>query len=200
MLGLVIASCSPTAIQITPEQAVRQAVAGNAQAGGANNFQVLGKRSWRDGVVVLYTTNDPWNPAQDTIGYMFVEQQRGSWQVRASSRGHSAVPASVNRRVDYGAGIGFAQVDPFFIVYGRTLAPDVAAVEATFSDGQIVRDTTHDTVFALVTSMTPQAVIPYMLRVFNAQNQVVEHIPMAAAGPEGPSAQFKQCQALAAVP
>jgi hypothetical protein len=167
---------------------------------GANNFQVLGKRSWRDGVVVLYTTTDPWNPAQDTIGYAFGKQQRGSWQVRASSSGRSAVPLPANRRVDYGAGIGFDQVEPFFIVYGRALAPDVAAVEATFSNGQTVRDTANDKVFALVTPMKPQAVIPCALRVFNPQNQVVEQFPLAAAAPDGPSAQFKQCQALAAAP
>lgn len=190
LCGIVLSGCVLTSSVSTPEGAVRQALANGGSTGGLG-LQVLARRPRHHGVFALYTTDTGF-------GYAFVVPEGGSWILQSSSSGGSALAPFQQQRVRYGIGTGTQPARSYQIVYGQALRLDVAEVETTFSDGKIVRDSLTNGVFALVTDLPDQGVVPCELRVLDAEKQFLERIALAAAPPAGqpPSAQFESCQRL----
>lgn len=133
----------------TPEEAVRRSLTQGASPEVAATFRVLGTREWEGGVIVLYATHEAAEgdrPAMQMFGYTLTRRQGGSWISTGGGAFGGSAPPSAEQLVDYGIGTN----NDLAIIFGRTLAPEVAAVEATFSNGESARDATEDGVFALV--------------------------------------------------
>ncbi|MCZ7571755.1 MAG: hypothetical protein M5U01_24655 [Ardenticatenaceae bacterium] len=162
----------------TPEEAVRRTV--NASPEIAATFRVWGRRQSPHGVVVLYTTR---RPAEDQTApmemfqYSLVEWKWGGWWPVSGGGFGSSEPASPEVLVDYGTSRG-----NLTIIFGRVLAPEVSAVEATFDNDQTLRDDAADNVFALI---APAGTAPCELRVLGAEEQVLRRFDLGPAPAPG---------------
>ncbi len=167
----VSAACTAAVAAPTPEEAARQNSV-RFSPDIAATFQVVGTRGWEGGVVVLYTYLREQEPM---FGYALTRQLPfGAWEVTIAGAGDADPPVPENL-VDYrdGGGSGAFGLGQFTIVFGRTLKPEVAQVQVTFANGQVLRDETADGVFALI---APSSTFGCELRVFGAQGELLRHI------------------------
>ena len=113
---------------------------------------------------------------------------------------HSPIPH--NAFIEYPAG-GFSTRSAIYAyVYGTVLAPQVAAVEALFDTGQVLRDAVHDGAYGMV---LPGSRGPCQVRALGQDGQVLTLVSLAlpegeAAGPDvrpGGSDAWGQSQARA---
>lgn len=141
----------------------------------AEDFQVLSTYKWSKGVVVLYSALCPNNrqPAalERVFGHKVMERNGKRWQVSGSdSFGEESQPSPSERLVNYDISKSSSSGDRYTILYGQILAPKVAAVEATFDNGKVVRDEGMNGVFALI---SPGATGVCELRVLGPDNQIL---------------------------
>ncbi len=158
---------------LTPEEAARQNSARNSPESAAT-FQVVGTRQWQRGVVVLYTY---LRAPKQMVGYALTTQTpSGAWQMTNAYAGNADLPVRENL-VDYreGGGSGAFGLGEFTIVAGQTLAPEVAQVQVSFANGQVLQDETADGVFALI---APASTFGCELRVFGAKGELLRRIAM----------------------
>lgn len=145
LLAFVLLGCSlpwgsgiPRAGGPTPEAAARQLISHLSEPAPAE-IRLHGTRAAWGGRIVLFTTKGRATggpPDPSGMGFVLVEPQGTTWQAAGSHFGSSfAQPAM---RIAYVSHPGIRQGD--WIVYGRTLNPEVVAVEVTFDNGQILRD------------------------------------------------------------
>ncbi len=124
------------------------------------------------------------------LGYAEVARGGAGWHARArgaqdENDGPTDPLIAFGRASKDGGGTDSDPNSPVF-VYGERLVPEVLAVEATFDNGETVRDEAADGIFMLATTGT-HAVCE--LRVLGAQDAVLRTItddqPLAY-GPHGP--------------
>jgi hypothetical protein len=142
----------------------------------AEQVQVLSTHRWSQGVVVLYSALCPsGNKAQlqPIFGHQVVTQAGKSWQVSGSgSYGTEQSATAADRLVDYSVSKSISRGnDRYTILYGQILKPKVTAVEASFDNGQILRDDSGKGVFALI---SPGSRAVCELRVFGPDNQILQ--------------------------
>jgi hypothetical protein len=201
LLLLVSTACDELIGPLTPPEAYRQFHVRDAPESAAT-FQVVATRQWERGAVVLYTYVRPaqgQTPPLQIFGYDLVEDRGGgSWRITGGGEGGRPGPPPAKELISYSSGSGWNRVrGDFSIVYGRTLAPQVAFVEATFDNGQVLRDGTGDGFFVLI---TPVSTTPCELRALDAEGQVLRRIDAAARA--APAKEFSMpednCQAASA--
>ncbi|HEY9907925.1 MAG TPA: hypothetical protein V6D18_10035 [Thermosynechococcaceae cyanobacterium] len=148
----------------------------------AANVQVLSTHRWSQGVVVLYSAlcpgDNPRAQMQPVFGHQVVKQDGINWQVsgsdsyRTEKLGAERSATSSEKLVRYSISKSTSQGnDRYAILYGQVLKPKVTAVEATFDNGQVVRDESGNGVFALI---APGSSTVCELRVLGADNQILQ--------------------------
>ncbi len=174
LLISISAACTAGLAAPTPEEAARLNSTRFSPETAAT-FQVVGTRGWEGGVVVLYTYLREQAPM---FGYALTRQLPfGAWEVTNAGAGDADLPVPENL-VDYrdGGGSGAFGLGEFSIVFGRTLRPEVAQVQVTFANGQVVRDETADGVFALI---APATTFGCELRVFGTKGELLHQVALA---------------------
>jgi hypothetical protein len=142
----------------------------------AEQVQILSTHRWSQGVVVLYSAlcpNGKKAQLQPIFGHQVVKQAGRSWQVSSSDSYGTETSATtseklVNYRISKSTSRGN---DRYTILYGQILKPKVTAVEASFDNGQILRDDSGKGVFALI---SPGSRAVCELRVFGSDNQILQ--------------------------
>jgi len=122
--------------------------------------------------IVLYTNE---LDGRTFLNYASVEHRRWGWYF-ASGGGLPSEADTYDQWVDYGVSL-IDNVPPRgFLVYGRTLAAEVAAVEVTFTNRQVLHDQVTDGVFAVVA--TGANISLCHIRVFDSNgNELQRTIP-----------------------
>jgi hypothetical protein len=167
----------------------------------AERFQVLSTQESSQGVIVLYSAFCPTNDgAQQVFGHKVVRRNGMTWHVSGSgSYGAENEPAPSARLVEYGISHALTQrptttaaqnEEPYTLLYGRALKPQVVAVEATFNNGKTVRDESRNGVFALFSA---GATGVCELRVLGADNQILRREDFVVRKPFSLSKRATQC-------
>lgn len=181
LLLLVSTACETLIGPLTPAEAYRQFHVRDAPESAAT-FQVVATRQWERGAVVLYTYVRPaqgQTPPLQIFGYDLVEDRGGgSWRITGGGgEGRPGRPPA-EELISFALGRDIStERGSNSIVYGRTLVPQVTSVEATFDNGQVLRDGTGDGFFVLI---TPVRATPCELRALDAQGEVLRRIDLAA--------------------
>lgn len=166
----------------------------------AHGLQVLGTHRWAKGVIVLYSamcpTNDGKASTQRVFGHQVVKRDGMGWQVSSGGSfgmGNSpkmtepkmTEPKTAEQLIDYGISRSKPEEsDRYLILYGQILNSKVAAVEATFNNGQVLRDSGRDGAFALV---APNATEICELRVLGTNNQILRKDELVKPKPNSPN-------------
>lgn len=142
----------------------------------AKPLEVLDTVQWSEGAIVLYKTFCPaengQNKMQPVFGYQLAKRSGMSWQISgAGNYGSTNSALEPEKLVEYGLG----QSEPdrrtrYMVVYGQALSPKVAAIEATFDNGNLVHAKARNGVFALI---APGADRICELRVIGKYNQIL---------------------------
>ncbi len=178
-VGLTTSSCALSLLATAiPKDLIQQSVVcptdGNFQA---ENVQVVGTQRWTQGIVVLYSAVCPSDARktsmQRVFGHKLMKRHGISWQVSGSdSYSLKSTPAKPDRLVDYRISKSVKQgSDRYIVLYGQALKPKVAMVEATFDNGQIVRDRSVNGAFALI---GPGAAGVCEVRILGADHQILQ--------------------------
>ena len=190
-VGLATSSCALSMLASTvPMDLIREdVVCPTNSREKARSFQVLSKQRWSEGIVVLYSavcpSGDIRNATEKIFGHKLLKRNGLGWQVSGSDSYISLNPSSqvkpkklleydISKRSEAPKDKAQASADPlkndYTVVYGRILEPKVAIVEATFNNGQILRDRVYNNAFSLVAS---GATGVCELRVFGSDNQIL---------------------------
>lgn len=141
----------------TPEEAARLVSPCASSIGEDDNFAVQGKRPWKSGWIIIYTSSCPGNSSTgnpfEAVGYTFVDLRNLKWYAYSSSWAGSPEPLDPAHYVEIGSnsGGGSDATSNFSIVYGRVLTQEVATIEVTFEDRHTQRDQPKNGIFAVVT-------------------------------------------------
>ncbi len=177
----------------TPTRVIHQHVACPTTGEKAvQGFQVLGTHRWAKGVIVLYSamcpTNDGKASTQRVFGHQVMKRDGMGWQVSSGdSFGTEDRPKKTDQKtaeqlIDYGVSRSKPEEsDRYLILYGQILNPKVGAVEATFNNGQVLRDSGSDGAFALV---APDATGICELRILGTDNQILRKDELAKPKPD----------------
>jgi hypothetical protein len=155
----------PDAIAPTPEQAAQLML-----PIGVQHVTILGVRDWQSGKVVIFEAEQP--PGSLKLGFALVQPRLGcGWVLRASGMDQIILTPALQSlvRLDGQSYPGM----PLVMVYGRLLDPQIAAVEVTFDNGAIRRETIRERMFLL---NEPSAQIACSLRLFDRQDQVIQQL------------------------
>ena len=150
---VLLAGCNLPAVgALSPEQAAQQMARG--PGGKPDPTQMLGRRTLANGTVIVLhhsTHTNPDGQQANMLGYTVVERAGLNWQPDTSGAlGGTPPPAS--DFVSYDNGLANDSQGDFPIMWGETLAPEVVAVEARFSNGEIARDDVANGVFAFAST------------------------------------------------
>lgn len=128
------------------------------------NFRVLTVRKWERGIVALSRGQCPAearslrtkaSTLQSTLSYRVLQRQGMEWRLSSTGSSLSQNPQpktkSPEKLIQYTVG----RTDPnaqerHTVFYGEVLSPTVAAVEVTFNNGKVMRDTGIDGMLLLV--------------------------------------------------
>ena len=193
LCALLLAGCGglPLVGGLTPEHAARHGVV--KPDGQPLPLTILGQRILTNGsLVVVYHFERPTPQGNviQVLGYKEVVRGGAGWHSREAgaqdeSNGPTDPMIAFGRASKDGGATDGDPNKPVF-VYGERLVPDVRAVEATFDNGETVRDDAGDGVFVVATTGA-HAVCE--LRVLGEQDAVLRTItddqPLAY-GPQGP--------------
>lgn len=179
---VVLTSCTvPTFANRSPQAAAQR----GAQTGRAplTNYEPLAQRDIGNGLVVVVhryvEAATPERPATPWFGYGVAEQTDNGWFSPSSGAVGLDPPPPAGNLVMHSIGYTGYQTDRSFI-YGETLAPEVAAVEATFNTGQILRDEADDGVFVLA---APRNATSAELRVLRQDGTVLRTVALDVEQP-----------------
>ncbi|HEY9894819.1 MAG TPA: hypothetical protein V6D34_05295 [Candidatus Sericytochromatia bacterium] len=205
-VGLVALTTSGCALSsfltITPKSVVEQTVSCPTNAKPkAERFQVLSTQRSAQGVIVLYSAFCPTSDgAQQVFGHKVVKRNGMTWQVSGSgSYGAENESAPSARLVEYGISHASTQhptntaaknEEPYTLLYGRALKPQVVAVEATFNNGKTIRDVSRNGVFALFSA---GATGICELRVLGADSQILRREDFVVRKPFSQYRRSTQC-------
>jgi len=163
--------------EMTPDQVIHQSVS-CPTTGSANpkEVQILGTYRWKKGVVILYsalcTSNNAFGEMQRVLGHQVVKREGMNWQVSSSDSYSVSNPKkSAEKLIEYGVSQAREESgDRYTILYGQFLNSHVSTVEATFDNGQVLRDEGKGKAFALI---APGAASVCELRVLGPDNQLL---------------------------
>jgi len=205
-LGLVALTTSGCALSsfltVTPKSVVEQAVSCPTNAKPkAERFKVLSTQQSSQGVIVLYSAFCPTiNGVQQVFGHKVVKRNGMTWHVSGSgSYGAENEPSPAARLIEYGISHASNQrptntaaqnEEPYTLLYGRALKPQVVAVEATFNNGKTIRDESRNGVFALFSA---GATGVCELRVLGADSQILRREDFVVRKPFSPYRRSTQC-------
>lgn len=191
-LALTTSTCALASfLTATPKDLIDQTVScPTDEKAKAEGFKVLSTQTWSQGVIVLYTAFCPTDNAKTTMrpvfGHKVVKRNGTTWQVSGSdSYGTESKSAPSEQLVEYGisrssnqrsANIPSYHEEPYTILYGRVLKPNVVAVEVTFNNGKTMRDGSSNGVFAL---LSDGATGICELRILGADNQILRQDALA---------------------
>jgi hypothetical protein len=158
----------------------------------AQRFQVLGTYRWAKGVVVLYSamcpTKDGQAFTQKVFGHQVMKRQGMGWQVTSGdsfgmeNSSKATDEKTAEQLIDYGIGHSRPEAsDRYLILYGQILNPKVGAVEVTFNDGQVLRDSGNDGAFALL-ALGATGICE--LRILGTDNQILRKDELANPKPD----------------
>ncbi|NDJ18125.1 hypothetical protein [Myxacorys almedinensis] len=210
LLGITTVGYAYSLVAATPEQVLLRPFACPDQPDvAAKNFQVLSVRKWDKGVVALYRgacpahtkrlSNDP-NREKLVLSYRVVKRTGREWHAIGSGNHHSTGSRSASKFIDYGVGKtsenpkhspDLRRANQYAVFFGEVISPMVSAVEVTFNNGKILRDSSTDGLFLLVSSGASRVCD---VRVLGADNQILQRDEIAP-----PTAQISQsntCQPI----
>lgn len=171
---VLLGACGSTAERPTAEAAAAQAIQQGAswrerwQPGGV---QIHGTRVVPQGVVVLYSK--PLDQGQEqgprsNFGYVFTQQTASGWIATAASFGGGTV--APNDLVAYSR-TPLPSGDT--IMYGEAVQPEIASVEVSLPEGEILQDRLTGEMFAvLIPGSRPICAV----RVLDAAGHIIQTI------------------------
>lgn len=179
LIGLIASSCalSLLATAIPKDLILQGVVCPNNSDVKAENFRVISTQRWSQGIVVLYSARCPVEDRKASMQWVFghklVKRNGISWEISGSqSYNSSATSGKPEKLIDYRISKSMKQDgDRYTVVYGQSLKPKVAMVEATFDNGQILRDHSNNGTFALVAA---GATGVCEVRVLGADHQILQ--------------------------
>lgn len=204
LLALTTSSCALASfLTIAPKDLIDQTVnCPTDDRTKAEGFKVLSTQAWSQGVIILYSARCPVKndnhkaTMQTVLGHKVVKRNGTTWQVSGSGSYDTQVDSAPSEQlVEYGISRSSntrtsSQATPYTILYGRVLQPKVAAVEATFDNGKVVRGKNSNGVFAL---LSPGATGICELRILGADNQILHQEDLAVPKPLIPNEQATLC-------
>lgn len=201
LLGATTVGYAYSLVAATPEEILRQPFVCPNQLGvAAKNFQVLSVRKWDKGVVALYRGTCAFKGKrfaseakqnEAVLSYRVVERTGMEWQTIGTGNHRSRMPDSSpklidSKLIDYGVGKPPKNTQPsstlsqnyqYTVFFGQVLSPMVSAVEVTFDNGKILRDSSPDGLFLLV---SPGATSVCDVRILGTDNQILQRDEMTA--------------------
>jgi hypothetical protein len=161
----------------------------------AENLQVVSTQKWAQGIVVLYSALCPGRsqkaPMLTIFGHKVVKRNGISWQISGGdSYGTKDPGGASDQLVEYGISKSTTQGNRYTVLYGQVLKPKVAAVEATFNNGKILRDWSNNGAFVLV---APGATGVCELRLLGSDNQILRQEDLAMPKQFAREGQAQQC-------
>ena len=168
-------------VAATPEEMIRRPFTCPKRPNTeAKNFQVLTVRKWAQGVVVLYrgtcfgdrqTATTP----QAMLSYRVVQRNGMEWNLSGTGSyvsKRSEPENAAKKLIEYSLGrTTIKGKERYTVFYGEILSPNVAAVEVTFNDGKVLRDTGLDGMLLLV---APEATGICDVRMLGVDNQILQ--------------------------
>jgi hypothetical protein len=125
---------------------------------------------------------------QRVFGHQVMRREGMGWQISSGdSFGMENSPRATDQKtaeqlIDYGVSHSRPEEsDRYLILYGQILNPKVGAVEVTFNNGQVLRDSGSDGAFALV---APGATGICELRILGTDNQILRKDELANPKPD----------------
>ncbi|WP_421656979.1 hypothetical protein [Leptothermofonsia sp. ETS-13] len=177
LVGLTISSCAISILATAlPKELIQQTIAcptdGKAKI---ENFQVVSTHRWSQGVVVLFSGLCPGEgkaAMKRIIGHKVIKRSGIHWQISSSdSYVLKNAPSKPEKLVNYRVNRSPNQnSDRYTVLYGQILKPKVATVEATFNNGQILRDHSSNSAFVLIAT---GATGVCEVRILGSDNQIL---------------------------
>jgi hypothetical protein len=134
---------------------------------------------------------------QPVFGHKIVTWHGTTWQVSGNgSYGTAPTSAPTKQLVEYGisrsASVNRSSPpgERYTILYGRVLQPQVAAIEATFDNGKILRGRSSNGVFALLSA---GATGVCELRLLGSDNQILQQDNLVAPKRFAQTGRSTQC-------
>ncbi|HTL89926.1 MAG TPA: hypothetical protein VL134_11030 [Leptolyngbya sp.] len=188
--GLVSLACLATLgytvaiVAATPEEMIRRPFTCPGQSNAeAKDFQVLTVRKWAQGIAVLSRGScldrQKDSTSQAMLSYQIVKHSGMEWNListgssfnRHSETTSSETTSSEKPLIEYNVGRTATQgKERHTIFYGEVLSPAVSAVEVTFNNGKVLRDTGLDGMLLLV---APGATGICDVRMLGVDNQIL---------------------------
>jgi hypothetical protein len=161
----------------------------------AEDLQVVSTQKWARGIVVLYSALCPGrsqkSPMLTIFGHKVVKRNGISWQISGGdSYGTKDPEGSSDQLVEYGISKSITKGNRYTVLYGQILKPKVAAVEATFNNGKILRDWSNNGAFVLI---APGATGVCELRLLGSDNQILRQEDLAVPKQFAKRGQAQQC-------
>ena len=181
---LTLASCQQRNSTSLPQEAAKAAAVANSEENlthindfYANQFQVIKTFQWPNGeqTIVFRVVYNYYNrPEEEILGYALVEQTGDGWHAReAGLFPTSGLTRGGQDYIRYTIASTPSQQHSDLIM-GKILdSKAVQAIEVSFANGQIERDTGTDGFFAL---SSPQGGGACDIRVLDGQNRLLTHI------------------------
>ncbi len=182
-------------LDTTPDQVIHQNVSCPTSGSTAiQDVQVLSRHRWQKGMIVLYsavcTTKDTKGRMQRVFGHQIMKREGMNWQVSSSDSYSVSHPQQASEKlIEYGISQGVEKdagnggkdsSDRYTILYGQFLTPRVSAVEATFDNGQVIRDNGEGKAFALISTGAANVC---ELRIFGPDNQLLRKEDLSMPNP-----------------
>lgn len=198
LAGLVGLICLATVgytvsiVAATPEDMIRRPFTCPGQSDReAKNFQVLTVRKWSQGVVALYRgkcinarqASRSKSPAvQEMLSYRVVKRDGMEWNLVSTGNYFSKQSEDAPKKlIQYSVGRTNTKAkERHAVFYGEIVSPAVAAVEVTFNNGKVLRDSALDGMLLLV---APGATGICDVRMLGVDNQILQRdelIPASA--------------------
>lgn len=185
LIGLATVSYTVSIVAATPDEMIRRPFTCPGQSDTeAKEFQVLTVRKWAEGVVALYrgkceddraTSRSKDSTRQPMLSYRVVKRDGMEWNLLSTGSYFSkqSEPEDTSKRlIEYSVG----RTNPkgkerHTVFYGEVVSPTVAAVEVTFNNGKVLRDSGLDGMLLLV---APGATGICDVRALGVDNQILQ--------------------------
>ncbi|MER3435023.1 MAG: hypothetical protein C4288_16795 [Leptolyngbya sp. ERB_1_1] len=170
-------------VAATPEEMLRRPfTCPEGSQTEAKNFQVLTVRKWSEGMVALYrgncerdrSTQSKDATRQSLLSYRVVKRNGMEWNLLSTGSYVSQQSDSENSKklLEYNVGRSNTKgKERHAVFYGEIVSPTVAAVEVTFNNGKVLRDSSLDGMLLLV---APGATGICDVRVLGVDNQILQ--------------------------
>lgn len=199
--GCTLSSYAIVLLSTVPKEITQQAIpCPTDRTQQAKNPQVLSTHKWSKGIVLLYSAVCPGekqtHSVQRVLGHKVVKQEGMTWQLSGSeSFSIETAPPPAQKAaqplIDYGISRSLQpKGDRYTVLYGQALSRKVVAVEATFDNGQTLRERSGDGVFALVAA---GATGVCQLRVLGSDHQILQQEDLAIPKQFAPKRAAHRC-------